>query len=307
VCNNTTKLVLIAGCFFTQASLPKATFYRDMPGDNVTFGDNIFRGLSQDNFGKMYKLLIADDEEKERNGIAMLLRRLGFKFEVFQAKNGMEALKLFEKEDFDVLLTDIKMPFMDGIELIEKVHNLGWDPLYIIYSAYGEFEYARSAIELGVCHYLLKPVSPECFQKVISDVVELCAKRREDITCRSGNYTAAVENIEDLNSIIRKVKELVLSNYADHNLSLSLIAEKLSLSPSYLSFLFKSETGDNLSKYINNTRLERAKDLLRKTNFRIGAVGTRVGITNESYFIKRFREKEGISPLQYRENETPGD
>lgn len=131
-----------------------------------------------DSEGKaMYKILIVDDEKREREGIKKLLTHFQFKFAVEQARNGEEALEIMEKQNFDVLLTDIKMPFMDGIELIGEVRKRGWNPVCIIYSAYGEFEYARKAISLGVSEYLLKPIQLDVFQKQFQKVFQICEEK----------------------------------------------------------------------------------------------------------------------------------
>ena len=88
----------------------------------------------------MYKILLADDERLERNGIEKLIYKFGYDLEIFQAANGVEAISICEREKIDILLTDIKMPIMNGLELIERIRQMGMQPVCIIYSAYGEFE-----------------------------------------------------------------------------------------------------------------------------------------------------------------------
>ena len=127
----------------------------------------------------MYNILIVDDEKKERDGITRLIRRYGFQLKVSQASNGEEALEEFEKHPFDILLTDIKMPFMDGIELIKEVQKRGYNPICVIYSAYGEFEYAQNAISLGVREYLLKPIRLDAFDELFHKVIDLCRAKDE--------------------------------------------------------------------------------------------------------------------------------
>ena len=125
----------------------------------------------------MYTILIVDDERNERTGIEKLIHRYHYDLNVIQAKNGEEALQIFAKKHIDILLTDIKMPFMSGIELIEAVQKNGWEPVCIVYSAYGEFEYARNAISLGVIQYLLKPVKLEEFQELFEKIFEICREK----------------------------------------------------------------------------------------------------------------------------------
>jgi two-component system response regulator YesN len=125
----------------------------------------------------MYRILIVDDEKKERDGIARLIQRFNYSLEIKKACNGEEALKIFEQNQIDILLTDIRMPFMDGMRLIEELHRRGKSPVSIIYSAYGEFEYAQNAISLGVLEYLLKPIQLDAFQKLMKKVIDLCREK----------------------------------------------------------------------------------------------------------------------------------
>ena len=130
----------------------------------------------------MYRILIVDDESRERNGIEKLIRRYQYALEVYQASDGKEALEIMKNKQIDILLTDIKMPVVTGMELIEQVHRNGWSPVCIIYSAYREFEYAQSAISLGVMQYLLKPIKLEEFQKLFDKVILICdAKKKQQI------------------------------------------------------------------------------------------------------------------------------
>lgn len=129
----------------------------------------------------MYKILIVDDERRERVGLEKLIHRYKYPLEVLLAANGEEALEIVEKENIDILLTDIKMPFMTGIELIDQIRKRGYTPFCIIFSAYGEFEYARNAISLGVIQYLLKPILLDDFQKLFDKVCQLCAEKEKRV------------------------------------------------------------------------------------------------------------------------------
>lgn len=128
----------------------------------------------------MYRILIVDDEKKEREGIALLIRKFKLPLDVTLACNGEEALEIISRSRYDILLTDIKMPYMDGIQLITEVQKKGLSPICIIYSAYGEFEYARNAISLGVLEYLLKPIQFEAFLDLFNKVIGLCRQKEEN-------------------------------------------------------------------------------------------------------------------------------
>lgn len=176
----------------------------------------------------MYNILIVDDEKIERNGIKLLLKRMGINLGIIEAGNGKEAYDYLMSDDnkgeghVDILLTDVKMPFMDGIELIRNVKDGGVKLKTIIFSGYNEFEYAKLAVKLGVEDYILKPVAPDEFKntmlKVISELDEEL-KKNEDYNKQANslrqfylysliNGSAAkgiVENTEFLNGFNRLV------------------------------------------------------------------------------------------------------
>lgn len=129
----------------------------------------------------MYRILIADDEKIERAGIRFLLDQMGQEFEIFEAVNGKEALEWLEQNQADILITDVKMPFVNGIELLEQVTKRCPDMKKVIFSGYGEFEYARQAMRFGVEEYILKPVDPEEFNRVMEKAVaDLDSEKREE-------------------------------------------------------------------------------------------------------------------------------
>lgn len=120
----------------------------------------------------MYRLLVVDDEKIERGGIRFLVRKMEFPLEVLEAANGRQALELLERERADILLTDIKMPFMDGMELIGQVHSRYPHMKILIFSGYSDFAYAQKAIKFEVKDYILKPVEPSEFRNTMGRILE---------------------------------------------------------------------------------------------------------------------------------------
>ena len=128
----------------------------------------------------MRKVLLVDDEKIERNGIRMLLQRMPEEFEIREASNGVEALRMLREETADMVLTDIKMPQMDGIELIEKIREYGSQMPIAIFSGYGEFDYAQKAIRNGVSNYILKTVKPQEFEETIRKILCTIEQREQE-------------------------------------------------------------------------------------------------------------------------------
>ena len=127
-----------------------------------------------------YKVLCADDELIEREALSTLVDWASINASLTGcAKNGLEALSLLEKERPDIVVTDIKMPKMDGLELISECRKRYPEPVFVILSGYGEFEFTSKAMELGIRHYILKPVDSEKVLSSVSKAIEDVKKNRE--------------------------------------------------------------------------------------------------------------------------------
>jgi two-component system response regulator YesN len=120
----------------------------------------------------MYKVLVVDDEKIGRSGISFLLNQLPYDFEITECVNGLEALQQAIQEEYQFLLTDIRMPKMDGLELIKALRQASQSIQCLILSGYSDFEYAKKAISLGVKEYLLKPVDPDEFDATITRMID---------------------------------------------------------------------------------------------------------------------------------------
>ena len=126
------------------------------------------------------KILLVDDEKIERQGIKFLIQKFQIPLIVEEANNGKKAWEYIERNnDIDILLTDVKMPHMDGLELAKKVNQLNPNIVIIIFSAYGEFDYAKKACQVNAVNYLLKPIEIDEFQEVMGHVMEICEKRKQ--------------------------------------------------------------------------------------------------------------------------------
>lgn len=127
----------------------------------------------------MLNMLIVDDDKFERDGVKFLVDKYGFELNIAEADSGESALRYIENNEVDILFSDIRMKGMDGLQLAEKVRELGRPIKVIFMSAYGEFEYAQRAIDLKAIRYILKPVQVSEFIKVVSQVIQLCEEERQ--------------------------------------------------------------------------------------------------------------------------------
>lgn len=132
----------------------------------------------------MFRCLIIDDDKFERDGLRYMIDQLQLPLKVTDVRNGSLGVECLLREPFDLVITDIKMPGMDGITFLEKARKIQPDCVYIIYSGYNDFAYAKKAITLKVLDFLVKPVSDEEFTKVMHRAL-LLAKERHSISIQN--------------------------------------------------------------------------------------------------------------------------
>lgn len=126
------------------------------------------------------KVVVADDEAIQRQGLSQILRRLLPEAQIYLCCNGKEAYEQIGIEEIDLLITDIRMPVMDGMELIRQVHERNQGIQMVLISAYQEFEYARTAIRYGVTDYLVKPYSIETVKKLLAQINDKLSDDRKN-------------------------------------------------------------------------------------------------------------------------------
>lgn len=243
-------------------------------------------------------LLIADDESIIRKGLSSIpWNEYGITL-LSPACDGLSAKVTIETETVDILLTDIRMPGLDGLELAAKLLERNPNARIIILSGYAEFEYAHRAIGLGAVSYLLKPAR-------ISDIIGAVQKAMRAI--QSQPETASqLQPIPD--SIVqagcRPVLSFILQNY-EQPMTLPALAQQFHFSPSHLSRSIKKATGYSFIQFLTAVRIYHAALALRSSNLRISEISANVGIPNEQYFSQLFKNNYGVSPNVYRKRQKP--
>lgn len=241
----------------------------------------------------MYKLILVDDEPRIRRGLKNSIPwgELGFEV-VGEAGNGKEALALTMELRPHLVITDIKMPDMDGLEYIASLRDVGLDTLVIIISGYGEFEYARRAIRYGVTEYLLKPVEEdELYDRVLN-----CVRLLDGVT---GVTPAAGHPPKNKNAIVNLAFQVIDAQY-NKPLTLKDVAREVSVHPNYLSSLFARETGRTFSRYLSEVRIEKAKELMQNPALKIYEVAEMVGYSDYRWFSRLFKLYVGVTPGEYK-------
>lgn len=238
----------------------------------------------------MYSVYIADDEMWVIVGLKKRIEKTGLPFQVVgEANNGVMALEKIEKKKPDILFTDIRMPGYNGLELLELLRKKELDTKVVLISGYAEFEYAQSAIRNGAYDYLLKPIDQDKLQTVLERILG-------DGSTESGNVQELVAP-----STIRKIMDEIKEHYTE-NITLTGLAEKYSISVSYLSELLKEHLQLSFSEYISSKRIQKAKELLADDSLSIEQIAEQTGYNDYFYFTKVFKKNTGISPSKYRKN-----
>ncbi|MCZ8515352.1 response regulator [Paenibacillus filicis] len=251
----------------------------------------------------MYSVLVVDDEAWMCEGMTKIIQKTNTGFDVVRtAENGLEGLASLHDNEVDVVLADICMPGMDGLEMLRRMREAGHEQPVVIISGHHEFDYAQKAIRYGVYDYLLKPVDREEISHLL---VKLSRKlEREHASERSNRLPAEEEPKEDdLRSgcqIVRMMMDQAKRKYMN-DLSISVISDQTGFNPSYLSRIFKQETGKGYVQYVTEIRLEAARKLLMENpDLHVSEIAHRVGYWDDKHFSKQFKREFGMTPSEYR-------
>ena len=261
----------------------------------------------------MIRLLIADDEKLEREALAELVQRRFEREVVLEvAENGRKAADTAVLWGVDLILMDIEMPGMSGLDAARAVLAQRPSCRVIFVTAYSLFQYAHEAVHLGACDYLLKPVDPDELEASVRRAMrqieterkleELAAARPQpEQTDTEEEAEDAPEESENSQTalVMAHVRRYLEDNYM-FDLSLDSVGEILHISPAYLSAQFKKYQKMNFLDCLTELRINAAKELLADPFRSSAEVASMVGYEDASYFARAFKKRTGMTPTQYR-------
>lgn len=259
-------------------------------------------------------VLIVDDEPIIRLGLKTLVNwpEFGFKH-VGEAQDGLEAWEQIDLLKVDIVITDLLMPRMDGLELIRLLQNHSRSIAVIVLSCMDDFTYVKEAMKHGAKDYILKPtMEPDQLVAILTTVRDELLQTREmkrqlsslqkevdnQATLNLGTDEQQVQVPSSRNPFVIKAFRYMDKNYAN-NISTLDIAEHVRLSRSYISDLYGKETDESLSEALTRIRISKAKELLRKGEHKIYEIAEAVGFLDAKVFAKAFRRLEGCSPREF--------
>lgn len=245
----------------------------------------------------MLKVLIVDDEAIVRKGIVLGVDWMAMDCVIVgEAANGVEGLEAAENYNPNLIITDVRMPRMDGIEMMRELRSRGCRAHAIFLTAYSDFEYVRSAVQLGAVDYLLKPFRNEELAAAIERVhrkdEELSELSREDMM-------PLVKG--DKSKYVFEALNYISEHYADSDINITGIAKSLGVSEGHLSHVFKKETSYTVVGYLTQYRIHMAMQMLRDCRRKVYEVAEAVGYKDVAYFGSTFKKLTGLSPSEYQD------
>ena len=244
------------------------------------------------------QLLIVDDERM----IAGSLSRMKVWAEkniyvVGTASNGKEALDIIKRQQIDIMITDIQMPDMDGLELLQTVNKQNPEISVVVISGYEKFQYARDALKYKAKGYVLKPIDVDELLEVIDEIMYESQETR-DLT----------EPINQEDNLHRSYHEKLISQakvyieqHLDQPISLNEVASHFYLSPHYFGQIFKNNVGENFTAYLTGLRMNKACELLKNVDLKNYDISRQIGYIDVKYFTKQFYRTFGVTPKEFRQ------
>lgn len=243
----------------------------------------------------MYRVLLVDDDRLILRGLTSVLPWGEMDCEVIgTAVDGQEGLRMIREKHPDILLTDIRMPNMDGLTMAAAVRSEYPSMQMAVLTAFRDFEYARQAIRLGVCRYLLKPSNLEELEEAVRTMVRRLDAQRERPQASESPEEQAAHGY---------VVENALSWMREHcteHISLEDAANQVFVSQWHLSKLINRETGMGFLDLLSRMRVDQAKKLLADPAKRISDAAFEAGFADVAHFSRTFKKITGQTPGEYR-------
>lgn len=252
----------------------------------------------------MLRVMVAEDEDIIRKGLIFTIDWLSMNCVVVaEAANGREGYEKILEYQPDIVLADICMPFLDGIDMIKKASEKVKFKS-IILTSHADFEYARRAIDSRVSDYLLKPVDEQALAAAIKKLEEEIASTRhvemvmEELEGGNLNLEYYMQTDHSENRYIAKTIEKIRTSFAE-KLSIESISEELGVSASYLSRKFKEATGQTFLDFLNKYRVQQAVTMLTTRQYRVSEISEATGFTDYKHFCAVFKKYTNKSPTKF--------
>lgn len=253
----------------------------------------------------MWTVLLVEDEVFVRESVRKIIdwESLGFTV-IGEAGDGAEAFACISRDKPDVVISDIMMPVMNGVDLLRKVREAKIESRFVMLSVMSDFEYVRQALEYGASNYILKlSMDVKSLEEALKKVAaELEASSHKALNPSASVSEAPHEPVTD-HPEINRILDYMHRNYME-DITLTFMAQHVRMDVKYVSQLFKKKTGSNFLHYLHQLRIDHACRYLETTGMSVSEIGEKVGFANDNYFIKIFRRQCGMTPQSYRKQKA---
>ncbi len=245
-----------------------------------------------------YKLLLADDENLEREALTLFIQKSNCAQKIShieECSNGTQVVQKALEFQPDIIILDIKMPGLSGLEALKKIRDQGCQAVAVISSAYNQFDYAVSAMQLGVINFLVKPVKESVFIEALENAFSVLEKNAGE------SLQIPEEKKKVLPDCVQKICSYIEENYS-RDINLDEIADLCSYSRYHVSHLFREASGFTIFSYLLEVRMKKARELLKNTSMNIKEISSQIGFSDQNYFSNVFKRQTGSSPMEFRSN-----
>lgn len=242
----------------------------------------------------MSVVLIVEDELLELEFLKSIVEEILLPEDtILTCESGIQAVKLAKQYRPDIIVMDILIPEMDGLQTLQEIKKFLPHVCVMILSAYSDFSYAQKAIRLRVQEYLLKPIKPSVFKQAFRELLTTVAE------CQEQFEAEVIDTQIDQIYFIEKSLKYIHENFKQ-KLPLQLVSSYVFVNPQYFSRIFKKEVGINYIDYVNNLKIEYACKLLETTNYPAYRISSECGFADPSYFNRVFVQQKNMTPKVYR-------
>lgn len=251
----------------------------------------------------MLTILIVDDEREIVESLFRLVRQeYGEGYEILKTNMSWAAKDILQTQVIDILLTDIRMPGLDGFALARIAKENNPDSHVIFLTGYQEFDYVYEAIKLGCDDFVLKVDSNEAIlaavQKAMERIQTAVEQRELILEAQRIRSLQQTQSKNDENPV--EYIKAYIWEHLDQEISLNHLAQRVYLNPSYLSRLFRQAAGITITEYLTEARIQTARKLLLETDMKVQDIAKKIGIDSSAYFGRMFKKTVGCTPQEYR-------
>ena len=256
------------------------------------------------------KILVVEDNEEL---LALMLQVLSKNYHVFTAKNGKQAMNIIMKEKLDLVVSDVMMPIMDGIELTKQLKSdkSFWQLPIILLTAKNKEEDKTEAYSIGADAYITKPFKFEELEVRINALLanrkKMIEKIESEVSLQASSEAEAQQKIHLSNpeqAFVTRAKETIMKHLSDADYDREAFAKDMAMGESTLYNKVKATTGQTVIAFITSIRLKEAQRIIRSNpDILISEVATQVGFNTPKYFSKCFKKEFGVFPKEYAEQQ----